>query len=277
MKTKEPFAKPNPLIVLVDYVLRAVQGQLHLPPRWIRDVGPSDFESTGREFLNLFIRLGKLQPDEQVLDIGCGCGRMALPLTGYLSREGAYTGMDITAAPIIWCQQNITTRYPNFRFFHIDIYNKRYNPNGRHLAKDYTFPHEDKLFDFIFLTSVFTHMLPDDVENYLCEIVRLLRPTGRVFITAFLLNETQQALEDQGRNEINFKYGSGPYRMRSESVPESAVAYDEAFFRQLIGRCGLAISDPIHYGTWSGRADGLSFQDILLLQHRAGGSATVVR
>ncbi len=268
MKTTQSSSrKPNLLIVWADYLVRAGQGKLHLPPRWLRDVGPSNFEATGREFLNLFIRLGQLQPDEQVLDIGCGCGRMAIPLTGYLNRQGSYVGLDITAAPISWCQEHITLQHPNFRFSHMDLYNQRYNPAGRYLARNYTFPFESESFDFIFLTSVFTHMLPDDVAQYLREIARLLRPKGRAFITVFLLNEAQQALAQQGRNDINFQYGAGPYRTRSETVPESAVAYDETFFQQLIAQAGLLISQPIYYGSWSGRRDGLSYQDIMLL-HR---------
>lgn len=253
-------------MVISDYVIRAAKGELHLPPYWLRDVGPSDFEATGREFLDLFIRLAELQPDEQILEIGCGCGRMALPLTTYLNSKGTYVGMDITQKPIAWCQHNITPRYPNFRFFHIDLYNKRYNEQSQNLAKDYKFPFQNESFDFIFLTSVFTHLLPDDTENYLSEIGRLLRSDGRALLTFFLLNHTQQTLAEQGQNDIDFKYGSGPYRLRNDAIPESAVAYDEVYLSRLIMKVGLEIISPIHYGGWSGRTDGLSYQDILLVR-----------
>ncbi len=147
-----------------------------------------------------------------------------------------------------------------------DLYNKRYNPTGHYLAEEYTFLFAEESFDFIFLTSVFTHMLPEGVKNYLEEIARLLRPDGRAFITFFLLNEKQQMLAAQGHNDIDFNYGSGPYRVRSEVVLESAVAYKEDFLRQLLPQCGLEISKPIHYGAWSGRVGGLSYQDILLVR-----------
>lgn len=263
---QKSFAKPNPLLVLADYLMRRMRGQLHLPPRWLRDVGPSDFEATGREFLDLFIRLANLRPNERVLDIGCGCGRMALPLSDYLGRDGLYVGMDITARPVLWCRQNIASHHPNFMFLHMDLYNTRYNPTGRYRAGDYTFPFKDESFDFIFLTSVFTHLLPDDVANYLDEIARLLQPAGRALATFFLLNQTQQALAGQGRNQVNFQYGSGPYRMRSDSLPESAVAYEETFLRQMLKERGLVVSEPVYYGTWSGREEGVSLQDIVLLQ-----------
>lgn len=260
--------KPNLVSVPIDFIIRATQGRLHLPPSWLRDVGPTDFEATGQEFLSLFIQLANLQPDEQILEIGCGCGRMVLPLTRYLSQSGSYLGMDINQKAIIWCQQHITSRYPNFRFLHADLYNKRYNPSGCYQAQNYRFPFEGESFDFIFLTSVFTHLLLEDTENYLREVARLLRQDGRSVVTFFLLNETQQLLASRGQNDIDFKYGARPYRTRSEITPESAVAYDEVFLRQLITQCGLEIVEPIHYGTWSGRQDGLSYQDVALLRPR---------
>lgn len=263
-ESEKPSFEPGYLTILTDSVSRALRGQLHLPPWWLRDVGGADFEATGREFLDLFKRLGNLLPDERILEIGCGCGRMALPLTGYLGRDGSYTGIDITQKSIAWCQKHITRRYPNFRFLHADLYNRRYNPAGQQLARGYTFPFADESFDFIFLTSVFTHMLPPDVEHYVGEIARLLHPDGRALLTLFLLNDTQQTLRSQGQNHIDFRYGSGAYRTRSQEIPESAVAYDEAFLRQLLARCGLDISEPIRYGTWTGRQDGLSYQDIVL-------------
>jgi ubiquinone/menaquinone biosynthesis C-methylase UbiE len=261
----KPPPKPDFLTLLSDYANRAVRGQLHLPPWWLRDVGGSNFEATGREFLRLFIELVHLQPAEQILEIGCGSGRMALPLTSYLSEAGSYTGMDITLESIHWCQRHITSRHPNFQFLHADLYNQRYNPEGRYHTKDYHFPFNDESFDFIFLTSVFTHLLPEDTKNYLGEVARLLRPDGRGLITFFLLNEAQQALASQDQNDIDFKYGLGPYRTRSEITPESAVAYDEVFLGQVIAQCGLEITEPVSFGTWSGRRDGLSYQDIVLL------------
>jgi SAM-dependent methyltransferase len=263
------YRKPGYWGILKDFVNRAIHGELDLPPWWLRDVGDADFRAAGQEFLQLFIELAKLQPDERVLDIGCGCGRMALPLTGYLSQKGSYYGLDIVEEAIHWCQQHITPRFPHFQFLHSDLYNERYNPTGRYLAKEYGFPFEDHSFDFIFLTSIFTHLLPDDTRNYLGEVARLLDPAdGRAFITFFLLNQTQQSLADQGLNAIDFKFGIGPYRMRDSAIPESAIAYQEAYVDDLLSQNGLEMAGPIRYGTWSGRTGGLSYQDILLVRSR---------
>src|SRR5271169_1165176 len=64
------------------------------PPRRLAVQVPGDFVSVGREFLAYFRNLGYLRPDQRVLDVLCGPGRMAIPLTGYLSAQGSYEGVD---------------------------------------------------------------------------------------------------------------------------------------------------------------------------------------
>lgn len=251
-------------------ILAGGRRQAGLPPRSLRDVGPGDFEAIGREFLGYFIQLGNLQPSERVLEIGCGSGRMALPLTGYLAPDGRYVGVDIVARAIRWCQRHISRRQPNFTFLHVDVFNQRYNPSGTIQARDHVFPFADQSFDFVCLTSVFTHMYPADTRHYLHEIARLLRPTGRLFCTWFLLNPVQAALAERGRNLIDFRFDCGESRIRDESVPESAVAVEEAVVRSMFTEAGLEIREPIRFGSWTGREDGLSLQDIVLADPVSG-------
>ena len=68
----------------------------------------------GKEFFRFFLDIGKLKPGEKVLDVGCGLGRMAMPLTGYLKDGGSYEGFDIVAEGINWCKENISNKYPAF-------------------------------------------------------------------------------------------------------------------------------------------------------------------
>jgi SAM-dependent methyltransferase len=256
-----------PLRNLTDLMSRALRGKLHLPPKHVRDVGDGDFEATGAEFLGHFIGAG-LAPSHRVLDIGCGCGRMALPLTRYLHNDGSYIGMDVAYEPVAWCQRHITRRHPQFRFYHADLHNARYNPTGTSRAAEYSFPFDDGSFDFIFLTSVFTHMLPDGVERYAQELARLLAPAGKALATFFLCNEAQQRLAAQGRSRFAFPVAHGVYRISDKAIPESAVAFEESYVRRLFGDHGLQIAEPVSYGTWSGRPDGRSIQDIVVLSRR---------
>ena len=128
-----------------------------------------------------------------------------------------------------WCRKKIASKYPNFHFQLADVFNKKYNPSGKYKASEYKFPYENASFDFVSLTSVFTHMLPQDMENYFCEIARVLKRDGRCLVTFFLLNEESLQLINAGKSTLDFKYDFGRYRAISTSVPEAAICYDEAF------------------------------------------------
>lgn len=232
-------------------------------------IGATDaasFHAVGDEFAGLFERLGLITPASRVLDVGCGSGRIAIALTKKLSRAGRYEGFDIDPPLIEWAQREITPRFPNFRFQVADVHNERYNPGGTTPARDYRFPYRSK-FDFVFLTSVFTHLLPDDLANYTAEISRVLKPGGHALFTSFLLNNVSLEAIDRRQPEYpTFQFDHGIHRVHNPSVPEEAVAYNETFVRELVARFGLQVVEPAYYGSWSGRPDHLSFQDILIVR-----------
>ena len=226
-------------------------------------MGSGDFDAIGAEFLGHFLRLADLSPDDDVLDVGCGIGRMALPLTGYL-QGGTYRGMDIVPGGIKWCERHIASEHPNFGFVLADVHNSVYNPRGRHRAEDYRFPFPDESFDLVVLTSVFTHMLPEEVLNYMSEVTRVLRPGGRCFMTWFLLNGKSLEGIESGASWMRFDHQIGEMRTTDPTSPESAIAMPEWFVRDACARVGLRIKEPIRFGAWSGRQDFLSAQDIVV-------------
>lgn len=239
------------------------------PPKSMIFVGDGDYKEIGLEFKKYFIDLAELKPNEKILEVGCGIGRMAVPLTNYISPAGEYHGFDIVKKGIDWCQKKITSRFPNFHFLHSDIQNDFYNSNGKLQAKNYKFPFKDNYFDFVFLTSVFTHMLPDDIENYLSEISRVLKIKGRCLITFFLLNNESNYCIQKGISTQNFNYNAGGYLTIDKNNPESAVAYNEDLIINLFKKYNLLISSSIKYGSWCGRQKFLSYQDILVAEKSA--------
>jgi glycosyltransferase involved in cell wall biosynthesis/SAM-dependent methyltransferase len=237
-----------------------------IPPNSLHSVGSvgsADFVAVGEEFFRYFVDLCALKPSDRVLDIGSGTGRMARPLTRYLS-AGNYEGIDIVAPSVQWCQRTYTSRYPNFLFHFADIYNKAYNPDGKCTASEYRLPFETSSFDFVFLTSVFTHMLPQDMEHYLSEVVRVLKPGKRCLITYFLINPAAKKLINEGLSYYSFKYELPGCRVESPDTPEAVVGYDESNVRTLYANYELNITEPVLYGSWCKRRNGLSWQDIII-------------
>jgi SAM-dependent methyltransferase len=253
----------------LDFVVRAINGKSDFPPIYLRRyVGPlREFEKSGAEFLAYLKLLCQLKPDEKVLDIGSGCGLIALYLIDHLTNEGAYNGVDIHKPSIMWSENHITAKHHQFIFSHIDVKNSLYNPGGTYSAQDFSFPFHDGLFDVILLKSVFTHMRPQETENYLKEILRLLSAKGRCLATFFLLNHEQQELAHQGLNQLDFKFGDKIWCYVRKNSPESAIAYHESSLLNMITRHGLIVQKTL-YGTWSGRKNGLSYQDILILEKK---------
>ena len=246
-----------------------------VPPRRLRGfVGDSDFRSTGDEFLELCVQLAGLRPEERVLDVGSGIGRMARPLAGYLRPPGAYEGFDVVPEGIAWCQGRYGT-HPHFRFQVADVRNGLYRPDAGVPAREYTFPFGDATFDFAFATSVFTHLLPDEADRYLGEMARVLRPTGQLLATFFVLDASGRHRSARG-GRLTFAHEHGDHATESLEAPQDAVAYDEAWLRARLDAHGLELSGPIRLGLWSGLpdADTQQFQDVVLARPAGGVPAS---
>jgi ubiquinone/menaquinone biosynthesis C-methylase UbiE len=112
------------------------------------------------------------------------------------------------------------------------------------------------------LGSVFTHMLPDDLEHYLAEIYRVLTGGGRCLITYFLLNDESLKHIDSGESTLDMRYAFEKYRTISRETPEAAIAYEEGWIRERYRGLGLKIM-RLDYGSWCGRQNYLSYQDLV--------------
>lgn len=235
------------------------------PPHFILDVGGGDFHKIGEHIVDMFKNETTLQPTSRVLDIGSGCGRVAVPLTRFLSPRTIYHGVDIVRPMVEWCTQNITSRFPNFHFHHADLANTRY-PGGASKASSYRFSFADDSFDFIFLTSVFTHLNPVDTSNYLAEICRMLSSGGQVFMTFFILTDEYRRNRTKNLAKITFDYGESPYWINDPAVPEAVSAYEEAYVLSEVRSTGLYI-DNVSYGHWNLNR-GWTFQDVILASKR---------
>jgi ubiquinone/menaquinone biosynthesis C-methylase UbiE len=161
--------------------------------------------------MKILVRLAGLQPNHRILDWGCGIGQKARSLTRFIT-AGGYEGLDISQMGISWCQKNITRRFDNFQFREADVYNSAYRPEGRQSAAHYKFPYESQQFDFVVLFSVFTHMIPEEVDNYLSEISRVLKSGGTCVASYFLIGDDAAKAVERGWNAHPFPHACEGYR-----------------------------------------------------------------
>jgi SAM-dependent methyltransferase len=98
----------------------------------------------------------------RILDLGCGCGRLARHLPGMTNAE--IHGVDLNRSLVSWCARNLKGNFSR---------NRMHPPLN--------FP--DQHFDIVYLLSVFTHLRPETQRAWLNELHRVTRPGGLVMVS----------------------------------------------------------------------------------------------
>lgn len=239
------------LIDPIDYLVRFTNGLTGLPPYSIRvrsngvtkQFGGKSFYQFGKRLAEHLRAYASLNNNSKVLEIGCGCGRTCFALSEILN-DGNFVGMDIEKKSLEACKNNSIFIKKKFRFDYLDVHNNQYNPDGQYEASFYTFPYDENEFEVIFLVSVFTHMLTDDVKNYIAEISRMLKPGGVCMLTTFLM--------DRGRSTsgMSFPYKEKDHCYFNQLMPEVAVGYFLDFYTEQFASYGLKQVHDTLWGTW---------------------------
>jgi len=230
------------------------------PPRGLIYTGRGDFVKQGEEWLAFFISQG-LRPEQHFLDIGSGIGRIARALTSYLN--GRYEGFDVVKMGVSWCEKNISSRFPHFRFQYVELYNDLYRFSGDS-AENFQFPYESDMFDFACAISVFTHLLPTETENYLKQVSQVLKKEGRLVATFFILPEAS----DFKKLKFHFPFNFGHYALMDKSVKHGNVAYNADYLFQLFTQNNFRLIQWLK-GSWKGTETlscSLAFQDVVVLE-----------
>lgn len=233
-----------------------------IPPEVLRSgVGPGDYVEAGDLTVALLEKEAALAPDDRVLDVGCGLGRVAWPLSRRLGPRGSYDGFDVVRAYTDWCAGGLGLDPARFRFRHVDVRTRFYNPGGVFPPEDFVFPWPDASFDLAIATSLFTHLLPSAVARYLREIGRTLAPSGRLFATFYLLDDRVRGPAREGVTDPSFPTPIDHGLVRDAAVPESAVALETEWVLGELAEAGLART-AVHPGRWQAGA-GPYYQDVV--------------
>lgn len=195
-----------------------------------------------------YMSTGAVREDSVIVDIGCGCGRFAHHLRDYRCQEyrfrGRYIGIDIDPEMLDWCRGHFDPE--RFQFMQSTHSSKSYHQIGQASAR-FVLPQPDQSVDFVFSTSLFTHLLEPELRNYFEETARVLKEDRLMVMSFFCLDYPPPTLG--GRH--TFSHSIGNARVESLKVPEAAVAYTEAFMLALAAEYGFSAAHVLHPdGAW---------------------------
>lgn len=242
-----------------------------IPDTEIRNwTGPFDdkeyYFNLGKEQSEKIIKWLSIKPAQTILDIGCGCGRIAIHFLDYLNKQGQYIGIDSNKSLLSYCVKNISAINNNFQFKLIDAYNGVYSQDGKIKCQDIIFPIEDESVDIVIMWSVFTHMYLTDIDSYLKEIHRVLKKSG-LFISSFnLYNKFIGNQIKMGKAYLDIKYriNEDSYSL-DKDIPENGFAHNEEIVRELYWKNEFLIRE-IKYGSWSTKELIGEFHDCIIAQ-----------
>lgn len=242
-----------------------------IPALEIRNwTGPFDDEeyyfNLGREQAEEIIQWLCIKPEHKILDVGCGCGRIAIHFLNYLSKQGEYIGIDSNNKLLSYCGENISRLNSNFQFKFVDAYNGAYSREGKLNCSDIVFPVADESMDIVIMWSVFTHMHLTDADSYLKEVYRVLKKGG-LFISSFNLHNKfieNQIKTNKSYLDIKYKINEDSYSLDKET-PENGFAHKEERIKELYWKNGFFIKE-IKYGIWSSKELTGEFHDCIIVQ-----------
>ena len=194
------------------------------PPLELKSCGDGDFRAIGAEFLGYFVHMADLRPDERILEIGCGVGRMAVPLDAVFvedaeSGRSIPEGIDVARQELNGASLDATPIYPELPF-----------PASRPPSSALQLPREPFAAEHSCLPRcVIRFHMPclgphtpqfSGAHGLSRKSSRLLAPGGRCFATAFLVNPPAREALRQGKGRLAFDPDpTGPQFHSDPAVP----------------------------------------------------------
>lgn len=191
-----------------------------------------------------------------ILDFGCGCGRILLWLRDLAATSRLY-GSDVDERAIRWARENLPWA--------------TFSVNTMAPPLD----HPDRSFDLIYNHSVFTHLDRDNQDRWLAELWRVARPGAHLIVSVH--GERPLALFEQASRDAG---GDPDYLRRRRDAEGLAFIQHDAFTG---GPHDEGYHSTFHapwyvFEHWSRYFEvlayvpnrSLGYQDFVLLQRRPG-------
>jgi ubiquinone/menaquinone biosynthesis C-methylase UbiE len=164
------------------------------------------FRGQGRALRRRTIALADVRVGEQVLDVGCGTGTLALAVARRVGRAGRVAGIDPSAEQIARARAKAARRELPVEF---------------QVGAIEQLPFPAQMFD-VALSTLMMHHLPAGLKRQgLAEIARVLKPGGRLVIADFTRKQDRQ-----GR-ATRFHAGGSDIQALASLVQEAGFAQVE--------------------------------------------------
>jgi len=162
------------------------------------------FRGQWRELRQRTAYLAQLQPGEQVLDVGCGTGTLAIEVARRVGPAGRVAGVDPGTEQIARARSKAARRHVPIDF-QIGVIEQ--------------LPFPDQTFDVVFSTLMMHHLPAGVKRQGLAEIARVLKPGGRLVIADFTHKK-----ERQGQAA---RFHAGGSRMHDLAAIVSDAGFDQ--------------------------------------------------
>lgn len=224
--------------------------------------------------LPFLIELG-LRKDSVLFDYGCGLGRLAYAASKYLSSSGRYIGYEPNSQALAFLKTAYSGR-ENFKF-HGDALSSEedyvaLHAGQRHggkksvdlLPQDYV----DRIVDIQYSSSVLTHMWLDAITRLLENLTFVVKPGGLCVNTWLIIDDFARYALDCGMADRSLPLKVNEAYTYSAENPLICTAYELGLVRDAYHKAGHEIV-KILWGAWSGRGNGVHYQDIVISRPRA--------
>jgi len=184
----------------------------------------------GTDFWLPWLSSRYLNGASDIVEIGCGCGRIAHHLRGEWF-TGSYIGIDIDQEMLDWDSKHFPP--DKFTFMKSPHTSATYSATKTDQPSGiFAFPDNWKK-DFVFSTSLYTHLLEPELRNYTSESYKVLRDGGTMYMSVFCLDSVELG------NRWTFKNRIGEAYVENVRYPEAAVAYTREFLEKLCCEIGF--------------------------------------
>jgi SAM-dependent methyltransferase len=197
----------------------------------------------------------ELPPRAEILDFGCGCGRILAGWEGLLPESGRLFGVDINDDLVAFCKANIPFAA---------VSHSKYDP-----PLDFA----DAKFDFVYGASVLTHMTLPTCLRWAAEFARIIKPGGTLMMSyhgAYYAGKLRELSQD---GELRLQRDGYYIHLHGEELRTFRGSNDYAsfmtseFVTALFNRFDLLRLRP---GNSSNPTHFASYQDVAILRRAVG-------